>query len=477
MPPEDDGCTRQPLWRACEVIIPEPTCRKRFRPYDPCAPLPMPVDLREWLPEDHLAYVISDVVDTLDLSPIYVKYEAVLPGQPPYDPRMMVKLLFYGYTVGIPSSRRIEKKTYEDLAFRVLTVDQHPDHDTICDFRKTHSQALRTFFVQVLAVCEEAGLVKLGHVSFDGTKVKANASKHKAMSYARMVKKEAELEREVDELLKKAQEQDDAEDARYGKGRRGDEIPEELRFKEKRLRTIREAKERLEKRTREKAIEEGKLAPDGTPKPSRGRPPQTPPGQPEPKAQENFTDPESRIMVNGDKAFIQAYNAQAAVDDANQIIVGRALTNEANDKQQAKPLVEDVKANTGRVPAKASADNGYFSEDNVKCLQSQGIDPYIPPSRDRKLADAPPPRGRIPKGLSLAERMGRKLRTKAGRATYARRKGIVEPVFGQIKSGRGLRQFLLRGLEHVALEWDLWCIGHNLLKLWASGWRLRPREA
>jgi transposase len=453
------------------------TRRKKFRPYDPNAPLPLPVDLREWLPEGHLAYVISDVVNTLDLSEVYLKYEAVLQGQPPYDPRMMIKVLFYGYTVGIPSSRRIEKKTYEDIAFRVLTADQHPDHDTICEFRKTHYQALRAFFVDVLAVCQEAGLVKLGHVSLDGTKVKANASKHKAMSYARLVKKEADLEREVDELLKKAQEQDDAEDAQYGKGRRGDEIPEELRFKEKRLRTIREAKERLEKRTREKAIEEGKLNPDGTRKRTRGRPPQTPPGQPEPKAQENFTDPDSRIMVNGDKAFVQAYNAQAAVDEANQIIVGRALTNEANDKQQVKPLVEDVKANTGDVPDKASADNGYFSQDNVQYLQGQGIDPYIPPSREKKLDDAPPPRGRIPKGLSLEARMRRKLRTKAGRATYGKRKGIVEPVFGQIKFGRGLRQFLLRGLEYVALEWDLWCIGHNLLKLWSSGWRLRTQGA
>jgi len=452
--------------------------RKKFRPYDPNAPLPLPVDLREWLPEDHLAYVISDVVDnTLDLSEIYRYYETVLRGQPPYDPRMMVKLLFYGYTVGIPSSRRIEKKTYEDIAFRVLTADQHPDHDTICDFRRVHVKPLSTFFVQVLAVCQEAGLVKLGHVSFDGTKVKANASKHKAMSYGRMVEKEAELEKEVEALLQKAQEQDDAEDAQYGKGRRGDEIPEELRFKEKRLRTIREAKERLEKRTREKAIEEGKLNPDGTPKPTRGRPPQTPPGQPEAKAQENFTDPPSRIMVNGDKAFIQGYNAQAAVDDANQIIVGRALTNEANDKQQVRPLVEDVKANTGDVPDKASADNGYFSQENVEYLQGQGIDPYIPPSREKKLGDAPPPRGRIPKGLSLEARMRRKLRTKAGRATYGKRKGIVEPVFGQMKFGRGLRQFLLRGLEYVALEWDLWCIGHNLLKLWSSGWRLRTQGA
>jgi len=459
------------------VIIPEPTSRKTFRPYDPSAPLPLPVDLREWLPEDHLAYLVSDVVDTLDLSEIYLYYGTVLRGQPPYDPRMMVKLLFYSYTVGIPSSRRIEKKTYEDIAFRVLTADQHPDHDTICDFRKVHVKVLSTFFVQVLAVCQEAGLVKLGHVSFDGTKVKANASKHKAMSYGRMVEKEGELEREVAELLQKAREKDDAEDVQYGKGRRGDEIPEELRFKEKRLRTIREAKERLETRTREKAIEEGRLNADGSPKPPRGRPPQTPPGQPEPKAQENFTDPESRIMVNGDKAFVQAYNAQAAVDEAHQIIVGRTLTNEANDKQQVKPLAEDVRANTGEVPDKASADNGYFSQENVEYLQGQGIDPYIPPSREKKLADAPPPRGRIPKGLSLEGRMRRKLRTKKGRATYGKRKGIVEPVFGQIKFGRGLRQFLLRGLEYVALEWDLWCIGHNLLKLWGSGWRRRTQPA
>ena len=452
--------------------MPDNASPKKFRPYDPDAPLPMPVSLRDWLPEGHLVYLVWDVVDTLDLSEIYAPYEQQLRGQPPYDPRLMVKLLFYAYTVGIPSSRRIEKKTYEDVAFRVVTVGQHPDHDTICDFRKSHGKALRRLFVHVLAICREAGLVKLGHVSFDGTKIKANASKHKAMSYARMVVKEAELEREVEELLKKAQEEDDAEDARYGKGKRGDEVPEELRFKHKRLRSIRDAKERLEQRTREHAIEEGKLNPDGTPEATRGRPPKTPHGQPKPKDQENFTDPDSRIMVNGDKAFVQAYNAQAAVDEANQIIVGRNLTNDANDKRQAQPLAEDVKANTGKAPGKASADNGYFSEGNITYLQGQGIDPYIPPSRDKKLEATPPPRGRIPKGLSVEDRMRRKLRTKRGRGTYAKRKGIVEPVFGQVKFGRGLRQFLLRGLENVAVEWDLWCIGHNLLKLWRSGWRL-----
>jgi transposase len=454
------------------LSIPENANHKKFRHYDPDAPLPMPIFLRDWLPDGHLADVVCEVVDTLDLSEIYAHYDKTLRGQPPYDPRLMVKLLIYGYTVGIPSSRRIEKKTYEDIAFRVLATDQHPDHDTICDFRSTHRKALSKLFVEVLGVCEEAGLVKLGHVSFDGTKVKANASKHKAMSYAHMLAKDAELEQEVEELLRKAQEEDDAEDTRYGRGRRGDEIPDDLRFKQKRLQTIRDAKERLEKRIREKAIEEGKLNPDGTPKPTRGRAPKTPHGQPKPKDQENFTDPESRIMVNGDKAFVQGYNAQAAVDEAHQIIVGRGVTNDANDKRQVKPLTEDVKANTGKAPGKASADAGYFSEDNIEYLEGEGIDPYIPPKRDKSLKDLPPPRGRIPKGLSLQDRMRRKLRTKKGRATYAKRKGIVEPVFGQMKFGRGLRQFLLRGLENVALEWDLWCIGHNLLKLWRSGWRL-----
>lgn len=465
------------MWRFCELPIPGNASAKKFRPYEPDAPLAMPVCLRDWLPEDHLVYLVSDVVDELDLSEIYAHYEGQLRGQPPYDPRMMVKLLTYAYTVGIPSSRRIEQKTYEDIAFRVLTADQHPDHDTICDFRKTHRKALSKLFVQVLAVCQEAGLVKLGHVAFDGTKVKANASKHKAMSYGRMVGKEAELEKEVEELLKKAQQQDDDEDTRYGKGQRGDEVPEELRFKRKRLQALRDAKERLERRIREKAIEEGKVNPDGTPKPTRGRAPKTPHGQPKPKDQENFTDPESRIMVNGDKAFVQAYNAQAAVDEESQIIVGRGVTNEANDKRQLQPLAEDVKANTGAKPRKASADSGYYSEENIKYLEGEGIGAYIPPGRDKKLKDAPPPRGRIPKDLSLEDRMRRKLRTKKGRETYAKRKGIVEPVFGQIKFGRGLRQFLLRGLESVELEWDLWCIGHNLLKLWGSGWRVRSAQA
>jgi len=445
---------------------------KRFRAYDPKAPIKLPESLQEWLPEGHLAYLISDVVEELDLSAIYQYYERELVGQPPYDPRLMVKLLFYGYTVGIPSSRRIEERTYTDIAFRVLTGDQHPDHDTICEFRKVHLKELCGLFVQVLGICREAGLVKVGHVSFDGTKVKANASKHKAMSYGRMEEKEAELEREVEELLREAEEQDEAEDTRYGKGKRGEEIPEELARREKRLETIRAAKGRLEKRKREEAIAEGKLKEDGTPKESRGRKPERPPGKPKPKDQENFTDPESRIMKNGDKAFVQAYNCQAVVEEESQVIVGRRVTNEANDKEQLKPLVEDVKRNTGQRPQKGSADSGYFSEANIEYGKAEGIELYIPPGREGKEEERIVVRGRIPKGISPADRMRRKLRTKKGKAIYAKRKRIAEPVFGQMKLGRGLRQFLLRGLEKVGLEWDLWCIGHNLLKLWGAGWQV-----
>jgi len=450
--------------------------KKKFRPYDPDAPLPMPVSLRDWLPEGHLVYLMSDVVDALDLSEIFMYYEREHRGQPPYDPRLMVKLLLYAYTVGIPASRRIEKKTYEDIAFRVLTVDEHPDHDTICEFRRVHRKALRKLFAQVLAICQEAGLVKLGHMSFDGTKVKANASKHKAMSYGRMLEKEAELEQEVERLLKEAEAQDEKDDARYGKNTTGDEIPDELKLKQKRLQTIREAKQRLEKRTREKAIADGKLNEDGTAKQTKGRQPQVPHGVPKPKDQENFTDPPSRIMVNGDKAFVQAYNCQVAVDEENQIIGGRNVTNQANDKKQFKPLAEDVKANTGRLPEKASADSGYFSEDNIEYAQKQGIDAYIPPGREKKTNKLACPDGQAPEDMSTQDRMRCKLKTEQGRETYAKRKSIVEPVFGQIKFGRGLRQFVLRGLENVALEWDLWCIGHNLLKLWQSDWRVTAAE-
>ena len=370
---------------------------------------------------------------------------------------MMVKVLVYAYCIGVPSSRKMDKHIHEDIAFRVLAANNTPDFRTISEFRKDHLEALGGLFVQVLELCQRAGLVKLGHVSLDGTKVKANASKHKAMSYGRMKEKEAGLEAEVEELLKKAQEVDQEEDRRYGKDRRGDELPQELAFRESRLKKIREAKAALEAEAKEKAEKakaEGKSHP----------------GVPEDKAQRNFTDPDSRIMpAPGGKEFVQAYNCQAAVDSAHQIIVAAEVTNHPSDKSQAVPMIKDVQANTGSLPREASADAGYFSASAIEELYALGVDPFIPPDKTRHGKVLPPvPRGRIPHHLSPSDRMRRKLRTKQGRKRYALRMQTVEPVFGQIKQARGFRQFLLRGLEKVRSEWQLICAGHNLLKLFAS---------
>jgi len=453
---------------------------KGFKAYNPDQTFLMPPSLRDWLPEEHLAFFISDVVDELDLSAIYLPYEmADDRGQPAYHPRMMTKLLFYAYSVGVASSRKIEEKTYTDVAFRVLAAGQHPDHDTICEFRSRHLDALAELFVQVLLLCREAGLVKLGHVALDSTKVKANASKHKAMSYGRMCEAERELERQVRELLEEARQVDRQEDSRYGKGKRGDELPEELRFRQGRLKKIRQAKEALEGQAREQALAEGKIDEQGNPVPpelgrrgGRGRVRKDPPGKPKPKDQRNFTDPDSRIMKDtGTKAFVQAYNAQAAVDSQAQVIVAAEVTNEANDKQQVEAAVEQIEANLGQRPKELSADAGYYSEDNVKTLLDAGVEALIPPDKQRHTTkDAAAPRGRIPNDLSVADRMRRKLLTKRGKQKYSRRKEVVEPVFGQIKELRGFRQFLLRGLQKVRGEWRLICLTHNILKLWRSGY-------
>jgi hypothetical protein len=311
----------------------------------------------------------------------------------------------------------------------------------------------------VLKLCKKAGLVKLGHVSLDGTKIKANASKHKAMSYKRMKEEEARLEAEVKELLEKAEATDEAEDQQYGEDIRGDELPEELAFRESRLKKIREAREALEA----EAKHEAKLARKAGKKAT---------GIPDDKAQRNFTDPESKIMpAPGGKYFEQAYNAQAAVDSANQIIVAADVVDETNDKKQALPMMKQVEKNMGRLPNEMSADTGYFSDNAVKELIADGIDTYIPPDKTNHTdKNSAPPRGRIPKGLSTADRMRRKLRTKRGRAHYGLRKEIVEPVFGQIKQARGFRQFLLRGKKKTKGEWRFICTGHNVLKLFAA-WR------
>lgn len=460
---------------------------KTFRSYDPNQAFLLPPDLRSWLPEGHLALFISDVVDALDLSKIYQSYEGKDGrGQPPYHPQMMVKLLIYAYCIGKPSSRKIEKATWEDVAFRVLSADQHPDHDSLAAFRKRHLVGLSHLFLQVLQLCKEAGLVKLGHMSLDGTKVKGNASKHKAMSYDRMGKAEKQLEEEIKDLIDRAEETDRVEDERYGKGKRGDELPKELARRESRLKKIREAKKALEAEAKEKAkqraeearakIEERERQEKETGKKARGRAPKIPnpaEAQPEAKAQKNFTDPDSRIMKDGaTKSFEQAYNAQAVVDKKAQIIVASGVTQEANDKQQLLPMLEMVKKNIGCLPEKISADAGYFSEKNLKGDLLKETDPYIPPGRTKHDRN---PEGKEalkkPTDSSEASRMKEKLKTPEGKAIYKMRKAIVEPVFGQIKEARGFRRFSFRGMANVMAEWDLICLTHNLLKLFRASWK------
>jgi transposase len=436
----------------------------RFRDYSPSQDFLLPPSLREWLPSDHLANFISDVVDALDLSEVVDAYDNSQGGQAPFHPVLMTKLLLYAYCIGVPSSRRIEKSTYEVIPFRVLSANQHPDHDTISEFRKRHLVALGRIFLQVLELCRKAGLVKLGHVALDGTKVKANASKHKAMSYDHMQKKTDELKAEIARLLAEAEAVDAAEDVRYGRGKRGDELPEELRFRERRLRKIEEAKQALE----EEARKEAEAKPSATGKPEAA------PVRPKPKAQRNFTDPDSRIMRDGaTKAFEQAFNGQVAVDSEYQVIVAAGVTQECNDKHQVEPMVERLKANLrGLSPKQMSLDNGYYTDENVDFLRGEGIDAYIATGR-LKHGEVPPPapRGRIPKGLTTKERMARKLRTVKGRCTYAKRKEIAEPAIGQIKEARGFRRFLLRGCENVDAEWLIICLTHNLLKLFRWSWQ------
>jgi len=449
---------------------------KTFRYYNPDQLLLLPPNLREWLPENHLAYFINDIVDELDLSEITLSYEGEERGYPPYHPVMLTKVLLYAYCVGRPSSRKIQKAVEEDVAFRVLAAENRPDFRTISDFRKRHLKALAGIFVQVLKLCQEAGLVKLGHVALDGTKVKANASKHKAMSYERMCKTEQELEDEIRRLLQEGVRIDEQEDRRFGPDKRGDELPEELARRETRLKKIREAKKRLEEEARQQAErkrkerEEKERTAEAAGIKPRGPKPKPIEDTPKAKAQCNFTDSDSKIMKDANKAFIQGYNAQIAVDATAQVIVACDVITNPKDSVNTVALVEQVEQNTGDNPQKITADAGNYSEENVKRFLEQGIDPYI--ATDKRMHNQPlptPPRGRIPKNTSTKSRMIRKLRTKKGRETYSRRKEVVEPVFGQIKSARGFERFLFRGHHKVRLEWTLICLGHNILKLFRSG--------
>lgn len=466
---------------------------KSFRTCDLDQPFLLPPSLQDWLPEDHLARFIAELTDGLDLSEIYAFYgRRDGRGKAAYHPVMMVRMLLYGYCVGVMSSRRIERASYEDVAFRYLAADQHPDHDTMASFRQQHLPVLAQLFTQVLQLCDKAGLVKLGHVAIDGTKLQANASKHKAMSYDRMEEKEKQLKAEVEKLLAEAAATDAAEEALYGNGKRGDELPAELARRESRLKKIAEAKAALEQEARDraevakKAVEE-KLEERRKKEQERGnkfpgRPPQVPDpeqARPEPKAQYNFTDPESRIMPDGGHkgSFVQAFNAQIAVDSAAQIIVAAEVTQECNDKQQLAPVLAQVEQNLGAKPKAATADTGYFSEDQVNDERVKDIDLYVatekqkhgPPEPTAVIASAEP----SAQAASALERMKQKLKSETGRKLYKMRKAIVEPVFGQIKAGRGIRAFLLRGLEKVRAEWKLICATHNVLKMFRAARRLQ----
>ena len=446
---------------------------RTFRPYDRDQLILLPPALQEWLPEGHLSSCVAELVEELDLSEIFSSYGGPARGTVPFNPRMLTTTLIYAYCVGVFSSRKIAGKLEEDVAFRVLAANQRPDFRTIAEFRRVHLKALSGLFKQVFEMCRKAGMVKLGHVAIDGTKIQAAASKHKAMSYDRMEKEEARLTAEIEAMFRAAQAIDEQEDAQYGSNCRGDELPPEMAFRESRRKKIREAKAELEREAKEKAdmakreIEarekEGKQS---------GPRPKEPSAVPGPKAQKNFTDSESRIMPSSTYkgSFVQGYNCQAAVDGENQIIVVADVTQETNDKKQAEPMIDQVLANTGAAPKNVLMDSGYFSKENIGEIDNRGMEILIPPDRKEHGKDIPAaPRGRKPKGLSVADLMRRKLQTKKGREAYALRKEIVEPVFGQIKQARGFRQFLLRGMEKVKGEWSLICTTHNILKLWRSG--------
>jgi transposase len=458
---------------------------KHYRAWDAEQSGRTAVSPREALPEGDLVFFLVDLIPQLELSPFHRHYAGELRGQPPFDVTMMVTLLVYAYAVGVCSSRKIAAACERNLAFRAIVGNDRPDFRTISDFRKIHGEAFRPLFVEVLRVAGELGMVKLGNLSTDGTKMGANASRHKAMSYGYMGKDIQRLEAEVDALLKRAEQVDAEQDAELG-SRRGDELPDELKRRTDRLAKIRQAQARLEAEAKAKADEdqrrrdeaEAQRASAGRQR--RGREPAPVDPTPEDKAQTNFTDAEAKIMKQSNKGFDYSYNAQAVVDGAEQIIVSAEVTNQANDKQQAVPMARAALANLAAAgierptqadglpqPIPNTADTGYFSEPAVEELQKMGIDPHLATGR-QKHNEWPQPTaaGEPAPTATVKEKMQHKLRTVAGKLLYAARKHIVEPVFGQIKSARGIRKFLLRGLAKVAAEWQLICLTHNLLKIW-----------
>lgn len=445
---------------------------RKFREWTPEQNHLFPPSPRDWLPEHHLVYFLLDVADQIDLSPIVADYDSEQGGQPPYHPQMMLVLLLYAYSVGVFSSRKIMARCETDVAFRVIVGEDLPDFRRIAEFRSRHLRHMQSLFLEVLSLCRAAGLLQVGRLALDGTKVKANASRHKAMSYDRMTTEEQRLQHEIDALLRQAQATDDAEDAQHGLDLRGDELPAALARRETRLQKIRAAKAALEAQARQKAAAHvAQLqAAGGTPRKHADE------AVPQPKDQRNFTDPESKIMQTSNKGFDQCGNAQA-VANAAQIIVAADVTDQANDYRQVEPMVAQTIENLDAVGvaeniAAFTADAGYFSDDNVATLEANARieEAYLATGRLKHHEPVPAaPPGRPPQDLTPKEQMARKLRTKQGRAEYARRKAIIEPPFGQIKHCRGFRQFLLRGLEQMQGEWKLVCLTHNLLKVFRHG--------
>jgi transposase len=456
--------------------------RKNYRAWDPQQNSHDAITPREALAEDDLVFFLIDLIPQLDITPFHQHYAQELRGQPPFDVTMMVTLLVYAYAVGIRSSRKIAAACERNLAFRAIVGNDRPDFRTISDFRKIHTAALRPLFLEVLRLAGEMGMVKLGNLSTDGTKMRANASRHKAMSYGYMDKEIDRLKAEIGRLLADAERLDAEQDAALG-SRRGDELPPELRRREDRLAKILEARARLEAEATAKADEEQRRRDEAQARREaegrkrRGKAPAPVDPTPEEKAQTNFTEPEAKIMKQSNKGFDYSYNAQAVVDGEAQIIVSAEVTRETNDKQQAVPMARAALANREAAgierpkgadgtpaPIPNTADTGYFSERAVEGLERLGMDPYVAVERQKhhEAAEAAAP----PAGTSVKEKMQEKLRSAPGKALYAARKKIVEPVFGQIKSARGIRGFLLRGLEKVSAEWQLICLTHNLLKIW-----------
>jgi transposase len=468
--------------------------RKNYRPWDAQHGSFQAISPTDALPEDDLVYFLLDIIPQLDLSAFHRHYAGETRGQPPFDVTMMVTLLVYAYCIGVCSSRKIAAACERNLAFRAIVGDDAPDFRTISDFRKIHLAAFKPLFLEVLRLAGEMGMVKLGNLSTDGTKIGANASRHKAMSYGYMKKDIERLEAEIDQLLKQAEAIDAEQDAALG-SRRGDELPDELKRREDRLAKIREAKARLEAEARVKAEaeqqrrDEEQAQREAEGRQRRGKEPAPVDATPADKAQTNFTDPEAKIMKQSNKGFVYAYNAQAAVDAEEQIIVAAEVTTQANDKQQGVPMAQAALGNIeaakieratdteGKlVPIPNTADTGYFSEESVTELETMGIDPHFATGRQKHhepaasatpvATPAAPIAGEPAPTKSAKEKMQDKLRTPAGKLLYAARKHIVEPVFGQIKGVRGIRKFLLRGLAKVSAEWQLICLTHNLLKVW-----------